>query len=125
MSFMQAWPKRCRASGTLIRYGHRVESARTVFAELAKRDRFVVLGLAQGHVRTRIVNVLIQVFVATSVSSTYLIGRNDAVDRWLTRVLERMRLRALGTQSSYEQANGWLLPGCGGGRNRLLKRPWH
>jgi hypothetical protein len=56
------------------------------------------LGVANGHIPNRIVSVLIFVFAITSVASTYLIGYNDAIARWLCGLLKRAGVRDIDSQ---------------------------
>ena len=82
----------------ISRLGHRASLLPAI--NLAQISEFslviAALGVANGHIPNRIVSVLIFVFAITSVASTYLIGYNDAIARWLGKLLKRAGVRDLG-----------------------------
>src|SRR5207247_849945 len=81
------------------RLGHRASLLPAI--NLAQISEFslviAALGVGLGHIPNRIVSVLIFVFAITSVASTYLIGYNDAIARWLSGLLKRARLKDIGS----------------------------
>jgi Kef-type K+ transport system membrane component KefB len=130
----------------LSRLGHRASLLPAI--NLAQISEFslviAALGVAYGHIPNRVVSVLIFVFVITSVASTYLIGHNDALARWLSSHLKRTGLEDLDSQPDlandreissrkdimllgfYHQASAlvheWERAGNGNGEHELLDR---
>jgi Kef-type K+ transport system membrane component KefB len=62
------------------------------------------LGLARGHIRPDVVTVVILVFAITSVTSTYMIGDNHAIQEAIAGLLRRLGVRDLDHEHSGESA---------------------
>src|SRR4029453_10064868 len=78
--------------------GHRTSLLPAI--NLAQMSEFAMviaaIGIGYKHIDQRTVSILIFVFAITSIASTYLIGYSHPLQQRLTRLLERLGLRALG-----------------------------
>ncbi|MBM4078484.1 MAG: sodium:proton exchanger [Planctomycetes bacterium] len=90
-----------------LKQGLRVSFLSTI--NLAQVSEFslviAALGAGYGHIAEETVTVVIFVFVITSVLSTYLIMRNDALQRWLSLRAQRLGLSDVGDEGQSKAAH--------------------
>ena len=90
-----------------LRLGHRASLVTSI--NLAQMSEFSLviasLGVTYGHITGQAVTFLIFVFAITAVASSYLIGRNDAIARWLSAPLQRAGLKDIHFRSDSDRSS--------------------
>ena len=80
-----------------MQLGHRASLLPAInLAQISEFSMVIgALGVMHHHIPKQLVSVLVFIFVITSVASTYLIGHNDAIARWLSARLKAAGLKDL------------------------------
>ncbi|MBK8553631.1 MAG: cation:proton antiporter [Ignavibacteria bacterium] len=86
----------------LLKNGNRVSLLTSI--NLAQISEFslviAALGLAAGHITPDILTIIIFTFVITSVTSTYLIKYSNSVQKFLSRIVQKIGFKDLGAEDN-------------------------